>query len=399
MKRPQGVYPDGRGGWYFKISLGRDAITKKERQITRRGFATAGEAAQARRDCEMSLASGGPAPTRSAAPAAAAVSTPAVATPDLTLNELLDLYLTGLEADGQLAPKTRFDNADRAKHYIRPVIGHLRVSEVTSKVILEWQRHLATQGGAKNGQPLAPNTIRLARAVLSGAFRTGLLMGVVAVNPLIGVPQPKRRRSIPRHWSPESARAFLGFMESDRTWPIWAVLLGTGLRIGEFVAIRWPSVDIDRRLLRVVDFSSALGYEVVPSVGNSRDAIRTSDLDDGLVKAFKMQRAIQAQEQLVADEYVNTDLAFTKPAGGPYHPQGLSRLLAQLSVEAGLPRLTAHGLRHSSATLMLASGVPPKVAAERLGHADPTLFTNLYSHVTPTMQRDAAERLGTALFG
>jgi integrase len=48
---------------------------------------------------------------------------------------------------------------------------------------------------------------------------------------------------------------------------------------------------------------------------------------------------------------------------------------------------------------MLASGVPAKVAAERLGHADPTLFTNLYSHVTPTMQRDAASRIEEALFG
>jgi integrase len=48
---------------------------------------------------------------------------------------------------------------------------------------------------------------------------------------------------------------------------------------------------------------------------------------------------------------------------------------------------------------MLASGVSPKVAAERLGHSDASLFTNLYSHVTPTMQRDAADRIGEALFG
>jgi integrase len=62
-------------------------------------------------------------------------------------------------------------------------------------------------------------------------------------------------------------------------------------------------------------------------------------------------------------------------------------------------RRGAHGLRHTSATLMLDSGVSPKVAAERLGHADATLFMNLYSHVTPTMQRHAAERLRHALFG
>jgi integrase len=48
---------------------------------------------------------------------------------------------------------------------------------------------------------------------------------------------------------------------------------------------------------------------------------------------------------------------------------------------------------------MLATAVPPKVAAERLGHADAMLFTNLYSHVTPTMQREAADKIGRTLFG
>jgi integrase len=95
----------------------------------------------------------------------------------------------------------------------------------------------------------------------------------------------------------------------------------------------------------------------------------------------------------------DSDYVFTKPGGGAYHPQYLSRLLGTYSAELGLPRLTAHGLRHISATLMLASRVPAKVAAERLGHADPTLFTNLYSQVTPTMQRDAATRIEGALFG
>ncbi|MGB5759033.1 MAG: tyrosine-type recombinase/integrase, partial [Acidimicrobiales bacterium] len=75
-----------------------------------------------------------------------------------------------------------------------------------------------------------------------------------------------------------------------------------------------------------------------------------------------------------------------------------SKLLSKVSTEIGLPRLTAHGLRHTCATLMLVRGIPPKVAAERLGHADPTLFLNLYSHVGPTMQREAANAIGRSLF-
>jgi integrase len=188
-------------------------------------------------------------------------------------------------------------------------------------------------------------------------------------------------------------------MEGDRTWPVWAFLLGSGLRIGELVALRWPRVDLDVGVVRVVEFVSTLGHETVASAGKSRDAVRTIDLDDGLVAVLRRQRKLQAEEQLAASAWQDSDYVFTKAGGGPYHPQYLSRLLGTYTAELGLPRLTAHGLRHTSATLMLATGVPPKVAAERLGHADPTLFTNLYSHVTPTMQRDAAAKIGRALFG
>jgi integrase len=161
---------------------------------------------------------------------------------------------------------------------------------------------------------------------------------------------------------------------------------------------RWPSVDLERRVVHVVEFASALGYELRKSSGKSRDAVRSIDLDDGLVRVLKAQRRLQAEEQLAAETYVASEYVFTRPAGGPYHPQTLSATLGRLTEKLGLPRLTAHGLRHTSATLMLVNGVPPKVAAERLGHADATLFTNLYSHVTPTVQREAADTIGAALF-
>lgn len=182
-------------------------------------------------------------------------------------------------------------------------------------------------------------------------------------------------------------------MDGDRTYPIWAFLLGAGLRIGELVWLRWPNVDLDGGMVRAVDFATYAGHELVASVGKSRDAIRSIDLDPGLVRVLKAQRKLQSEERLDAKTYEPSDFVFTKPTGGAYHPQYLSRTLGNHTQELGLPRLTAHGLRHTCATLMLASGVAPKVAAERLGHADATLFTNLYSHVTPTMQKEAAAKI------
>jgi integrase len=381
--KPLGVYGDGRGGWYFKVTLGRDPLTGRRDQITRRGFRTASEAGRARREVVAKAEAG------------LIRHTPG----GLTVDDLLDLYLDGIDADQQLSAKTRHDYRVYAETYVRRLIGPLKVRDVTPEVILTWQRQLTKAGGTKNAKPLAPNTIRLARAPLAGAFKLAVSTGIVAVSPLVNTPQPKARRSIPHHWTPEQARQFLALMEGDRTYPVWAFLLGSGLRIGELVWLRWPNVDLDAGVARVVEFATYVGYEVVASDGKSRDAVRTIDLDKGLVRVLRAQRAQQASERLAAASYETSDHVFTKPAGGAYHPQYLSRSLGKLTAELGLPRLTAHGLRHTCATLMLANGVPSKVAAERLGHADATLFTNLYSHVTPTMQREAAEKLGAALFG
>lgn len=383
--RPEGVYADGKGGWYFKATVGRDPLTGKRAQVTKRGFRTAADAGRARKEL---LGSG-----------EAALAARRQGATGMTVNGLLDLYLDGIDADARLSVKTRFDYRHNADAYVRPLLGARRLRDLSPEALLEWQRRLAKSGGVKAKKPLAPNTIRLARAPLAGAIKLALASGLMASNPLIATPRPRGGRTIPRSWTPEEAREFLGFIETDRTYPIWAFLLSAGLRIGELVSLRWPNVDLKARLVRVVEFSSTLGYEVVMSAGKSRDAVRTIELDDQLVRVLKAQRKRQAAERLEANDYVESDHVFTREAGGPYHPQSLSRQLANLSVQAKLPRLTAHGLRHTSATLMLANGVAPKVAAERLGHADPTLFTNLYSHVTPTMQREAADRLGAALFG
>ncbi len=64
--------------------------------------------------------------------------------------------------------------------------------------------------------------------------------------------------------------------------PIWALLLGSGLRIGELVWLRWRNVDLDAGLTRVVELASTLGHAVVVSQGRSRDSVRTIDLDTGL---------------------------------------------------------------------------------------------------------------------
>jgi integrase len=278
--KTEGVYSDQPGHWYFKVSLGKDPLTGRREQLTRRGFRTATEAGKARREVLTKIDSGVVKPTHGS----------------LTVDELLDLYLDGIDADERLSTKTRFDYRQKADHYVRPLLGKKRARDVTSETILTWQQRLLKGGREGDGRALAPNTIRLARAPLSGAFRLATETGMVSTNPLLRAPRPSPKRSIPRHWSPDQAREFLGLVEGDRTYPIRAFLLGSGLRIGELVALRWRNVDFDAGMVRIVAFAAYIGHEVVVSSGKSKDAVRSVDIDGGLVALLKSQRSQQARE-------------------------------------------------------------------------------------------------------
>jgi integrase len=210
----------------------------------------------------------------------------------MTIDDLLDLHLDGIEADDRLSAKTCFDYRHYAGDYVRPLLGPMKIRDVTADSVVAWQRRLAKSGGTKNGRPLAPNTIRLARAPLAGALKLAVHMRLLGVNPVNVVPRPPAARSVPRHWSPEQAREFLTLMDGDRTYAVWAFLLGSGLRIGELVCLRWPNVDLPRRRVHVVELVSTLGYDLVSSAGKSRDATRSIDLDDGLVRILKAQRKL-----------------------------------------------------------------------------------------------------------
>jgi hypothetical protein len=100
--KPEGVYPDGKGGWYLKVNIGRDPISRRREQLTRRGFATAAEAGKARRELLGKVDRGELKPIAGG----------------MLIDDLLDLYLDGLDADGRLSEKTRFDYRHSADDYV-----------------------------------------------------------------------------------------------------------------------------------------------------------------------------------------------------------------------------------------------------------------------------------------
>ena len=130
---------------------------------------------------------------------------------------------------------------------------------------------------------------------------------------------------------------------------------------------------------------------------------RTIPLPGPVTAALREHRARQLQERLrLGPAWQGEawgDLVFADEAGGPLSGFHVSRRFKALLKLAGLPEMRYHDLRHGAASLMAAQGVPARVAMEILGHSQISTTMNIYTHVAPELGREAADRIGAALWG
>jgi integrase len=172
------------------------------------------------------------------------------------------------------------------------------------------------------------------------------------------------------------------------------------MRQGELLALRWPQLDLDRSVARVTG-TLAVGPEGViiaePKTARSRRQIA---LTDQAVAALRRHKTAQAAERLLAGPaWEETQLVFCDHLGRSLSAEWtVRRGFRPLLKKADLPIIRFHDLRHTAATLMLSGGIHPKVVAEMLGHATVAVTLDIYSHVSPDMQREAA-RVMTAFLG
>lgn len=137
-----------------------------------------------------------------------------------------------------------------------------------------------------------------------------------------------------------------------------------------------------------------------PKTARSR---RTIVLPRPVGAGLREHRSRQLSERLLAEPAWQGgecgDLVFTTETGEPLHGKTVTRRPQKLLSEASMPRLRFHDLRHTAATLMLVMGVPLETIQETLGHASFGTTKDIYAHVLPSMQREAADRMGEFLRG
>lgn len=203
-----------------------------------------------------------------------------------------------------------------------------------------------------------------------------------------------------KYWTADELRCFLDAARSSRHFAAWYLAANTAMRRGEVLGLRWRDVNLKTGRLAVRRTIISVGYVVHESDAKTDHSERVIDLDSRTVDVLTDHHTQQAEERkAVGDGYRDRDLVFAKPDGSSFHPDIFSQAFERRVASSGAPRIRLHDLRHTHATLLLQAGVPAKVVSERLGHATVAFTMQVYAHVMPGMQADAAAAFGDLVFG
>ena len=348
-------------------------------------------------------------------------------------NIALETYLTQWLRD-VVKPTARASTAEVYRQtlwaHVVPSLGKVTLRKLTKDHVQKIIADMAEEG-------LAPKTILNTVSLLKTALRQALDDGKLESDPAAKVKLPKRPKRELNVPSREEVQRLLREAAKDRLWPLWLLLISTGMRPGEALGLQWGDVtwetglvSIQRSLARVAHQGWQLSE---PKTSRGRRAVTAPE---PTLAALRAHRTRQLEERLrVGPYYQDHGLVFTTSVGTPlnwtdvrsHHWPPIMERAAMVCTECGgqlvrnedgtpthkdaghgghvaspsraLQALRPYDLRHLHATLALAAGVPIRAISERLGHFDAGFTLSTYAHTMPGTQEAAAVAVDDALFG
>ena len=367
---------DGRTFWQYVVDLGDDPDTGKRRQRRKRGFATQADASAALDEARRAIEAGGF----------------LFDVEHMTFIEYLEHWLEGLPQT-DMKPRTISDYRNETRRYIKPHLGDVKLTKLTPLHLERLYRTLMAEGG-RGGKPLSPKTVlrvhRVIRKAIGDAERKGILQRNVAR--LADKPSTAQLDTERPAWTPDELRTFLAAAEGDELFALYRLAALTGMRRSELCGLRWEDVSLADQAVSVRQTLGVTNGVPRVSTPKSRRSRRVIDIDDRTTDILRAHWGQQRQAaDFVGEGWTETGYVFTTVIGTPQHPDNVSKRFVALVRTLEVRYLTLHGLRHTHATHLLAMGKNPRMVSERLGHADVAFTLQVYGHVLPGHQREAAD--------
>jgi len=369
------IYQRAKGSWTIVYDLPTDTITGKRRQKSQTVKGTKRDAERALREILLSLEQGS-----------------YVKPNKLTLGEWLDQWCESFVVMNT-TPRTYVSYRSIIDNHLKQGLGSIALSRLEPQQIQAYYADKLAKGRVDGKGSLSNRSVLYHHRILSKALDQAVKMGLVVRNVAKLITPPRVARATINVLDAGEASKLLDIASNTVYYPLFAMLLYTGLRRGEAIALRWKNIDLLGLELNVVESAYRIRKEFIikePKTLHSKRAVSLSPSLAALLLEYREDQELMRKQ--MGNPLTDEDFVFSWPDGRPLDPDVVTKAFHRIAGKAGLTNIRLHDLRHTHATLMLKAGVHPKVVSERLGHANIGITLDTYSHVLPGLQEAAAER-------
>ena len=353
-----------------------------------------------------------------------------------TVNDLLDEYMS-IYGVNTWAMSTYESRKSLIANYIRPLIGDMKLEDVTPRIMDKYYRDLLSVKAVSSKyvkartEYLTPHTVREVHKTLRNAFNQAVKWELMTRNPVEHATLPKEEHKTRDIWTAEVLQKALEACDDDILRLAINLAFSCSLRMGELLGLTWDCIDIsptsielgqasifvEKELQRVNREAMAdldgkdIMFKFPPTFASTHTALvlKTPKTKTSVRKVFLpktvaemlVQRKADIEElkDLFGDEFVDFNLVFCSSNGKPIEGQVINRAFNKLIEEKGLPKVVFHSLRHSSITYKLKlNGGDMKSVQGDSGHAQVKMVADVYSHIIDDDRRLNAERMEAAFY-
>ncbi len=360
-----------KGSWTIQVYAGRDPVTGKKLRIARTVRGT-------KKEAELALAK-----------LISAVETGVdFNATKMTFAEYADRWLRS--KNKKVRPKTIQRYSDLMRLHIVPIIGGIQLLKLKPL-------HLEKVYEEASDRGLSPQSVLHIHRVLFTALKQAVAWQLIPRNIAEAVTPPRpEHREVEAMTPRDVVRVLETVVETDLEMPT-ILGLGTGMRLGEVLGLRWSDVDLEKKTARISQTVQETNEGLVFVPPKTHRSRRSVSLPGFVAHALRKHKKEQSERRLVGGSaWHDLDLVIDRGDGLPVRTSSLSGRFADRMKKADI-KLTFHGLRHGHASLMLAAGVHLKVVSERLGHSTIGITADLYTHVAEEVHEAAAASLDAFL--
>lgn len=294
----------------------------------------------------------------------------------------------------KLRPTTQACYEGRIYTHIIPSIGKIALNKLTQNDLQQFYARLKKGGRKKHvekfGEGLSDRMVRSCHATCRSALEKAVEEGLIRTNPASGCKlPPKKAREMQVLTQGEIIR-FLTQAKEEGYYEMFLLELTTGMRRGEILALKWRDLDFGTGELNISRQVVKVGKEMVVSTPKTKSSIRTLILPPDMVDLLaELKRS--ATCEWIFPSPVN--------AGQPRNPTALYHRFQIILGRANCKKVRFHDLRHTFATMALENGMDIKTLSAMIGHVSAETTLNIYSHITDTMQQQAAVKIDREIGG